>query len=179
MVWAWKGGKSPAYSPPAVRSHSKQLTVRRPDQVLDTEIRIDVQRTDDDHVVVVHDRDLMRVGNEPAVITEASYAGLAKVDIGSWFGASFADQRLPTLEQVLVRCKKAIKVNIELKYYNWDDRLAHRVIEIVEESGTENDIVVMSLQPEAVRQVKSLRPGWQVGLLSAAALTLSIDFSKF
>jgi glycerophosphoryl diester phosphodiesterase len=134
-------------------------------------VEIDVQRTDDDHVVVVHDRDLMRVGNEPAVITEASYAGLAKVDIGSWFGASFADQRLPTLEQVLVRCKKAIKVNIELKYYNWDDRLAHRVIEIVEESGTENDIVVMSLQPEAVRQVKSLRPGWQVGLLSAAALT--------
>lgn len=134
-------------------------------------VEIDVQRTDDDHVVVVHDRDLMRVGNEPAVITEASYADISKVDIGSWFGAPFADQRLPTLEQVLVRCKKAIKVNIELKYYKWDDRLAHRVIEIVEESGTENDIVVMSLQLEAVRQVKSIRPGWQVGLLSAAALT--------
>ena len=134
-------------------------------------VEIDVQRTADDNVVVIHDRDLMRVGNLPVVVTEAPLADIAKVDIGSWFGASFADQRLPTLEQVLMRCRRAIKVNIELKYYQWDDRLARRVIGIVEKTGMENDIAVMSLKSEAVRQVKKIRPDWQVGLLSAAALT--------
>jgi glycerophosphoryl diester phosphodiesterase len=62
-------------------------------------------------------------------------------------------------------------VNIELKYYGWDERLAKRVVDIVEKAQMDNDIVIMSLEPKAIRQVKNMRPEWQVGLLSAAALT--------
>ena len=134
-------------------------------------VEIDVQRTADDQVVVIHDRDLMKVGGEPLVVSESLLGDITKVDVGSWFKPEFASQRIPTLDQVLKHCKEAIKVNIELKYYGWDERLAHRVIEIVEKVGMETDIVVMSLQPAAVRQVKNMRPGWQVGLLSAASLS--------
>jgi glycerophosphoryl diester phosphodiesterase len=133
-------------------------------------VEIDVQRTSDNQVVVVHDQDLMKIGGEPMVITESRYADLARVDVGSWFDAAFADQRIPTLDAVIGRCRGSIKVNIELKYYDWDEQLARRVIEIVEDSRMQSEIVVMSMKPEAVRQVKSARPNWQVGLLSAAAL---------
>jgi glycerophosphoryl diester phosphodiesterase len=134
-------------------------------------VEIDVQRTNDDQVVVVHDRDLMKIGGEPLVVSESLLGDIVKLDVGSWFDPAFSSQRIPTLDQVLKHCKEAIKVNIELKYYKWDERLALRVIEIVEKSRMEDDIVVMSLKPEAVRQVKIARPGWRVGLLSAAALT--------
>lgn len=134
-------------------------------------VEIDVQRTADDQVVVVHDKDLMKIGGEPLVVSESLLGDIVKVDVGSWFNPDFANQRISTIDEVLTRCKAAIKVNIELKYYGWDERLAHRVIEIVEKAGMETDIVIMSLQPQAVHQVKNMRPGWQVGLLSAVALS--------
>jgi len=134
-------------------------------------VEIDVQRTADDRVVVVHDRDLVRIGNNALVVSQTSYAQLAHVDVGSWFHPRFSDQRIPTLEAVLEKCKGKIKLNIELKYYAWDPHLASRVIAIVENAHMQNEIVVMSLKPKAVAQVKRERPDWQVGLLAAAALT--------
>ena len=134
-------------------------------------VEIDVQRTADDAVVVIHDRDLMKIGGKPLIVTESPLENLVAVDVGSWFDPKFANQRIPTLEEVLKRCKDKIKVNIELKYYGWDERLARRVVEIVEKTEMENHIEVMSLQPQAIRQVKEMRPNWQVGLLSAAALS--------
>jgi glycerophosphoryl diester phosphodiesterase len=134
-------------------------------------VEIDVQRTADDRVVVVHDRDLVRIGNISLVVSQTPYARLDRIDVGSWFHPRFSDQRIPTLEAVLEQCRDKIKVNIELKYYAWDPLLAGRVIEIVENSHMETAVVVMSLKPEAVDQVKRKRPHWQVGLLAAAALT--------
>ena len=143
-------------------------------------VEIDVQRTADGQVVVVHDRDLMKIGGKPLVVAETRFAELSRVDVGSWFGADFADQRIPSLGTVLDRCKGRIKVNIELKYYGRDDQLGAQVIQIVEDAGMVNDIVIMSLSYDAVRQVKNTRPKWQVGLLSAAALgdltRLEVDF---
>jgi len=133
-------------------------------------VEIDVQRTADDQVVVVHDQDLMKIGGRPMIVTQSRYADLAQVDVGSWFDTAFADQRIPTLEAVLECCRGRIKVNIELKYYSWDEQLALRVIDIVEKSRMEKEIVVMSLKPEAVHQVRRVRPDWHVGLLSAGAL---------
>ncbi len=134
-------------------------------------VEIDVQRTADDQIIVVHDRDLVRIGNVSLVVSQTPYAQLAQIDVGSWFHPRFSDQRIPTLEAVLEQCKGKIKVNIELKYYAWDPHLASRVIAIVENAHMQNEIVVMSLKPKAVEQVKRERPDWQVGLLAAAALT--------
>jgi glycerophosphoryl diester phosphodiesterase len=134
-------------------------------------VEIDVQRTADDAVVVIHDRDLMKIGGEPIVVSESRLEKIVAKDVGSWFAPKFANQRIPTLEEVLKKCKNKIKVNIELKYYGWDERLAKRVVDIVEKAQMDNDIVIMSLEPKAIRQVKNMRPEWQVGLLSAAALT--------
>jgi glycerophosphoryl diester phosphodiesterase len=134
-------------------------------------VEIDVQRTADDQVVVIHDRDLMRIGKAPLTVTRTPYAELAQIDIGSWFAPRFSDQRIPTLQDVLRRCKGKIKVTIELKYYAWDPQLADRVIASVESAHMAGEIAIMSLRPEAVAQVKAARPGWPVGLLAAAALT--------
>jgi glycerophosphoryl diester phosphodiesterase len=102
------------------------------------------------------------------------------VDISSGFGPEFADQRVPTLEEVLELCKGRIGVNIELKYYGQQVRLEERVAEIVERSGMVDEVVFMSLSYDGIQTLRRLRPDWKVGLLSSVAIgnlaDLDVDF---
>ena len=132
-------------------------------------IEIDVQESQDGVVVVVHDSDLARVGNNPVKIWAATADELRSVDIGSHFDPAFSDERVPTLEEVLQTCKGKAGVNIELKYYGHDQDLENRVIELVERFQMETEIVVMSLESKRIKKFKALRPDWTTGLLTAVA----------
>ena len=143
-------------------------------------IEIDVQEDLEGRVVVLHDSDLRRVGGTGLRIWEAAPSELAEIDIGSWFDSQFRDQRVPTLEEVLELCRGRAKVIIELKYYGHDDRLEERVSEIVERLNMGSEIVVMSLNYGMVQKMKSIRPDWTAGLLTAKAIgkltALEADF---
>jgi glycerophosphoryl diester phosphodiesterase len=133
-------------------------------------VEIDVQELADGTVVVVHDRDLKRLGGVDLRVAGSTYEELRDVDVGSWFAPEYADQRIPTLAQVLALCRGRAGVNIELKYYGSLGTLAERVIRIVEQEGMASEVVLMSLNHEAVRQAKALRPEWTIGILTAVAL---------
>ena len=66
--------------------------------------------------------------------------------------------------------KGRARVDIELKYYGFDQRLEERVVDIVEAAGMESEIVVMSLKYEGIQKIRRLRPDWTIGLLTATAL---------
>ena len=89
--------------------------------------------------------------------------------MGSWFAPEFHGERVPTLAEVLAYCQGKIQVNIELKYYGHDQNLEQRVVELVEAQGMQSDIVVMSLRQQGIDKLKSLRPAWKAGLLTAVA----------
>ncbi len=143
-------------------------------------IEIDVQESRDGVVVVVHDSDLAKVSGKPIKIWETTAKSLRSVDIGSYFGEAFADQRVPTLDEVLGLCKDRVKVNIELKYYGHNQELERKVAESVDRFGMASDVVVMSLKLAGAQRMKELRPEWQVGLLTAVAMgdltRLDVDF---
>lgn len=130
-------------------------------------IEIDVQETKDGVVVVAHDSDLAKVAGNPVKIWDATAVELRSIDIGSYFGPQFNGERVPTLEEVLQICKGKVGVNIELKYYGHAQDLENRVIELVERFEMESEIVVMSLESKGIDKLKSLRPEWTVGLLTA------------
>jgi glycerophosphoryl diester phosphodiesterase len=133
-------------------------------------LEIDVQESADGEVVVIHDVDLMKVGRSPMRVWDATASDLRAVDIGSWFGAEFSGERVPTLREVLALARGRGKVNIELKYYGYEDRLEERVVEIVESEDMADQVVVMSLKAAGIRTVRALRPEWTVGLLAATAV---------
>jgi len=143
-------------------------------------VEIDVQETADGEVVVLHDSDLKKVGGENLKIWDATAEALQDIDIGSGFGPAFKEERVPTLQQVLEACRGHCGVNIELKYYGHDKRLEERVIEIVEATGMSSNIVVMSLDYNGIKKIRSLRPKWTVGLLTSVTLgntaKLDVDF---
>jgi len=132
-------------------------------------VEIDVQESRDGVVIVAHDSDLKKVAGYDKRIWESTADELRAVDIGSFFGPEFSNERVPTLAEVLDACKGKVRLNIELKYYGHDQDLEQRVVTLVEEHDMAANVVLMSLNPDGVRKAKALRPDWRVGLLTAVA----------
>lgn len=143
-------------------------------------IEIDVQESSDGEVVVIHDSDFMKLSGVDLKVWDGSLKQLQEIDIGSWFDPRFSAERVPTLAQVLKVTHGKVQVVIELKYYGHDQQLEQRVVEIVEEAGMVDDIVIMSLQYKGIEKIRALRPKWVIGLLSTKAVgnlaKLDLDF---
>ena len=133
-------------------------------------VEIDVQETEDDVVIVAHDSDFMKLAGVPTKVWDATMEDVAEIDIGSWFDPEYADERTPTLRDVLAAAKGKAKVIIELKYYGHDVDLENRVAALVEEFDMQDDIATMSLKYPAVQKMKKLRPDWRAGVLAATAI---------
>ena len=143
-------------------------------------VEIDVQESADGQVVVVHDSDFMKLAEVDLKVWDGTLAEIQDIDVGSWFAAEFADQRTPTLIDVLKEARGKAHVVIELKYYGHDQQLEQRVIEIVEQLDMSEEVAIMSLKYDGVEKVRKLRPEWDIGLLSAQVLgnmgKLDVDF---
>jgi glycerophosphoryl diester phosphodiesterase len=143
-------------------------------------VEIDVQESRDGHVVVFHDSDFMKLSGNPAKLWELDLAEIQRQDVGSWFDADFANERVPTLQQALEAVRGRARLMIELKYYGYDQSLEQSVVELVEAAGMADEVAIMSLKLEGVQKLQALRPHWNVGLLAASSagdLTrLNVDF---
>ncbi len=131
---------------------------------------IDVQETADGVIVVLHDSDLLRVAGRDWKIWDTEYEQLRNLDAGSWFAPEFAGERIPTLEQVIEVARGRIKLNIELKYNGHDQRLAERVVEILDDADVADQVVVTSLELRAIAEVRELDPAIRVGFIVARSI---------
>lgn len=144
-------------------------------------VEIDVQRTSDGVIVVNHDADLMRVGRSPLVISQSTLEELQAVDVGSQFGADFADERIATLEEVIEVAKGEVKLIVELKSYQDDpNRLVAEVVQILADQDMNENAVIMSLEYDEVVEVERIAPEIVSGYVASASLgdisKLSADF---
>lgn len=133
-------------------------------------LEIDVQETIDGEVVVIHDSDFMKLAGINKKVWDRTLTEIKEIDIGSWFNAGFSQERVPTLEEILLLAKGKCRVLIELKYYGHDLILEQRVAEIVEAADMVDQVAIMSLQYKGITTFHTLRPEWPIGLLSTAAI---------
>lgn len=141
---------------------------------------IDVQLSRDRIPVVVHDADLMRVAGDPRRISRTDYRDVAGLVQRPDDGTPRSERRIATLEQFLERARGRIGLVLELKYYGWDPDLAAEVASMVRERGREGEVMVMSLDIRAVRQLRDLGAEVPVGYAAAGAVgdpsRLPVDF---
>ena len=131
---------------------------------------LDVQETSDGVIVVLHDRDLMRMAGDPRRISDIPLAEARKLDLGRHAGPEFAGERIPTLAEVIALARGKIKLQIELKYYGKDRGLARKVAELVRREGFEEHCEVTSLDEEGLRLAKRANPRLHVVALVTYAL---------
>ncbi|MBY0527851.1 MAG: hypothetical protein K2R98_30925 [Gemmataceae bacterium] len=63
-------------------------------------IELDVRRTRDGELVILHDGTLNRTTNGKGKVGDFTLEELKKLDAGAWFDPSFKNERLPTLDEV-------------------------------------------------------------------------------
>jgi glycerophosphoryl diester phosphodiesterase len=131
---------------------------------------MDVQLTADGKVVLLHDRDLKRVAGLARRLDELSYDEVRQLDVGSWFDPAFAGERVPTLAEVIRLCRGKIRLNIELKFFGPDRRLAQAVADLVRKEDFESECLITSLNYDALQEVKRHNPRLRTGLTVAHAL---------
>ncbi len=133
-------------------------------------IELDVQRALDGTVIVLHDRDLMRMADDPRALGSLTTAELSTIDIGRKYDAAFAGEVPPTLEQVIDLVNGRMNINVELKYNVPDPDLAPAVVDLLRRKDFVDQVVITSLDAAALRQIKEIEPGLKVGLIVTAAV---------
>lgn len=135
-----------------------------------TYAELDVQRTADGRIVVLHDGDLLRMGGDPRKVKDLTAAQLQAIDIGRRYDPMFTGEVPPTLEEVIALVRGRMKLNVELKYNVPDPRLAPAVIELLKREDFLDQVVITSLDYAALRQVEGLEPRLSTGHIVTAAV---------
>lgn len=79
-------------------------------------VEIDVKLTKDSIPVIFHDEELNRCTNMSGLMADTDFDTIKSLDAGSWFGESFMEERIPTLEEALnVIIDRGLGVNLEIK----------------------------------------------------------------
>lgn len=117
-------------------------------------IEIDIHQTRDKQVVVMHDADLARTTNGSGHIGERSLAEVRQLDAGSWFDASFSQEKVPTLEEVLELVKGKKKLLIEIKkgeeYY---EGIEDNTLALIRQHRAQNWTVIQSFYDQVLEKV--------------------------
>ena len=133
-------------------------------------VEIDVQETSDGTIVLVHDKDLLRVFGIKKGIWEASFEELKDLDSGGWFSPEFSDQRLATLDQVIKSIKGKAMLNIELKFNGHQKQLAKEVVRIVRENDFTDDCILTSLDYAGIQRARAAGPEFRTGVIITSAI---------
>ena len=129
-------------------------------------IEFDVQLTKDEQVVIFHDFTLKRIVGEKGYIKDYTLEELKKFDIGVWYGEDFANERIITLEDILITIPKGIILNVEIKnLIEHQELVSKKVVELINKYERKDDVIISAFDHEVLRHVYKLDKDIKVGLL--------------
>lgn len=131
-------------------------------------IELDVQLSKDGQLVVIHDFTLDATTDGHGPVADKTLEELRALDAGGWFDPALAQQRIPTLQEVIDLVGARLLLNIELKTRSLrDDGLAAAVVRVVEQNNLQDRVVISSFNPLAIWRARLLNEDIPVGLLYA------------
>jgi glycerophosphoryl diester phosphodiesterase len=123
-------------------------------------LELDVHLSRDGELAVIHDHAVERTTDGAGSVHELTMAELKRLDAGAWFDPRFAGERIPTLAEVVAFVAGRAGLTIELK--GWPataDRLVDAVVDLVEQTGTAEQTLVIAFDHHAVVRLKARCPG--------------------
>ncbi len=128
---------------------------------------IDVQQTADGALVILHDTSFARTAGVDRPVWAVTWEQVQRYDAGSYFGAEYAGEPVPSLPQMLKAAKGRIDLMIELKSTGHDRELVARTIAAIKDADMMRQCVLASMDLDLLRQVKELQPGLPTVYISA------------
>ncbi|PRX96781.1 glycerophosphodiester phosphodiesterase [Allonocardiopsis opalescens] len=121
------------------------------------EVELDLRRTRDGHLVLVHDADLLRTTGTPGKVAELTLADIRALDPDP-------ETRVPTFAEAVAVIP--VPIQAELKDPAAVEPLA-RVLDA--EPALAARTLVISFKPDRLLEIRRLRPGTPVGLITHRA----------
>lgn len=137
----------------------------------------DLQMTADGVLVVLHDDTLDRTARGPAVdctgsVREKTLQQLRRCEVGSWFNERFpdrarpgyADERIPTLEEVFQRYGTDVRYYIETKQPEEAPGMELALLELLDRYGLTRgareagQVLIQSFSPASLRLIHEIDP---------------------
>lgn len=129
-------------------------------------IEMDAKLSRDGEVVIIHDSTLDRISNGTGLVKDHEAKEIRQMDAGSHFGDPFVGERSPFLSEVFDCMAGELLFNGKLtNYRTLFDRLPKKVISLIAHSGIENDVLLSSFNPIALKKSKQISPEIPTGLL--------------
>ncbi|ADM27934.1 glycerophosphoryl diester phosphodiesterase [Ignisphaera aggregans DSM 17230] len=116
---------------------------------------LDVRRTSDGKLIVLHDDNLKRVANIDKKVSELAYDDIRNIKV-------FGKEPIPTLEEVLEIFANRIPIFIELK----DEGIEEEVVRLIEAYKAIDNVLIISFNYESLKRVKQINSSIDIGLLT-------------
>ena len=117
-------------------------------------VEIDIRKTKDGHIVIMHDPTVDRTTNGTGKVSELTLDYIKSLDAGFWYSKKFENVKVPTFREVLEMAKDKVGLFIELK----QEGLEEDVVKLLKEYDMINDVVVLSSLWGSLRKIKFLEP---------------------
>nr|WP_285846000.1 glycerophosphodiester phosphodiesterase family protein [Bacillus safensis] len=128
-------------------------------------IELDVQLTMDQHVAVIHDVTVDRTTNGSGLVKSYTLDQLKKLDAGSWFDSQYANERIPTLQEILERYSQRVGILIEIKHPKQQIGVEKAVVDIINRFAYSRHIMVQSFDANALQRVKAYAPSLRTAFI--------------
>ncbi|MBT2637650.1 glycerophosphodiester phosphodiesterase family protein [Bacillus sp. ISL-39] len=137
-------------------------------------IEIDVQRSKDGELVIIHDTTVDRTTDGTGKVGELTLEELRSLDAGSFKGEQFAGEKIPTFEEILDRYHGKIGILIELKapqlYPGIEEEVTQELKERNLDKPQNDKIIIQSFNFESMKKVDALLPNVPIGVLTYSSL---------
>ncbi len=137
-------------------------------------IEFDVRLTRDGVPVVIHDSTLRRTGGLPHRVAHLTSEEIGKVDVGSWFSTSFANEIVPSLAELFTLFQSnnsTLYLEMKCDSASEHQALGEACVKAIDEHSFKERVVVECFQLPALRILKEIDPEIKTVALFEPALT--------
>ena len=127
---------------------------------------VDVQRTADGVLVLVHDDSWQRTAGLDRPICDTPWDVVRQLDAGLWFDARFAGEPPPRLEDTLELAARGLCLDLEIKSPERHPGLGEQVVDAVRRAGVAARVLLTSFDTALVERLADQAPDVACGYLS-------------
>lgn len=127
-------------------------------------IELDVHQTKDGELVVLHSKKLSHLTSKGGLVEDFTLKEIKELDAGSWYSPEFADERIPTLSEVIGLTKGKVGLNIEIKKgRDFYPRIEEKIVKLLEKNDLIEPCIITSFHLSCLKRVKEINPYIAIG----------------
>ncbi len=122
-------------------------------------IELDVHQTSDGIIICSHDSTIKRVTGQNLSIHDHTFEELTQYEMGSWMPGNYEHVTVPTLYEALTFAREnGMHVQVELKGHPDDESFEENVLDVINETGMHDDVMVIAQDASRLKRMMELDP---------------------